>query len=164
MRWMTKTLPSLSEISRSRARVLLLWLTAVTGSLIALPSYAMPSMKSKDFEVVYASGAANDKCIIDEAYLSSVWDAQLLRARIKNEYRDLALGWLWIKVDCTPLNNNPENFIYDIDVVWTWDVDQDKSAEILLSGSYGVGSEDRIKQSVEDEINDAITEYLKANL
>ena len=121
-------------------------------------------MKSKDFEVVYASGAANDKCIIDEAYLSSVWEAQLLRARIKNEYRDLALGWLWIRMECSPLNNNPEKFIYDIDVVWTWDVDQDDAAEILLSGSYGFGSEDMIKQLVEDGINDAITKYLKANL
>ena len=51
-----------------------------------------------------------------------------------------------------------------IDVVWTWKADENLYPEVALSGMYGVGSEDAIKQYVEDRINDAITEYLKANL
>jgi hypothetical protein len=164
MRRMTKTLSLLSQMSRYRARLLLVWLTVLTGSLTALTSYAMPSMKSSDFETVYASGHVEGECIVEKDYLSSVWEAQLLRARIKNQYRDPALGWLWIDVDCGPALHNPDMFIYFIDAVWTWTVGEDLFPELSLSASYGVGSEDQIKKGVEDRINEAITEYLKANL
>ena len=134
------------------------------GSFVALPSHAMPSMKRADFETVYASGQVAGECGVEKEYLSSVWEAQLLRARIKNQYRDAALGWLWIDVDCDRANHSPDMFIYDIDVVWTWKVSGDLFPEYSLSASFGVGSEDAIKKGVEDRINEAITKYLKANL
>lgn len=164
MRQMIKTPSLLSKIAHYRARLLALAITAITGFAVVMPSQAMPSMKSSDFEVVYAGGRVEGECIVDKDYLSSVWDAQLLRARIKNQFRDAALGWLWIDVLCARANHNPNQFVYDIDVVWTWKADENLYPEVALSGMYGIGSEDAIKQYVEDRINDAITEYLKANL
>ena len=70
MRRMTKTLSLLSQMSRYRARLLLIWLTALMGSFVALPSHAMPSMKRADFETVYASGQVAGECGVEKEALN----------------------------------------------------------------------------------------------
>ena len=161
---MTKILSLLAEMSRCRARVLLVWLTVLTGSLIALPSQAMPSMKKADFETVYASGTVSADCFLDQADLSSVWDDELIRARITQKFRNGESGWLWLSVQCFTLESRNDRYVYNIDVNWTWKANDEAWPNHFLSGTYGIGSDADVKSALRAVVSDAVTKYLKANL
>ena len=161
---MTKKLSVLSHMSRYRTRVLLVWLMALMGSLIALPSHAMPPMKRADFETVFAGESVTDECVLDEDYVSSVWDDELIRARIKQGFTNSESGWLWLTLQCFALEGRNDRYVFDIDVNWTWKVSDGEWPELPLGGTYGIGPATDVKSSVREVINSAITEYLKANL
>lgn len=164
VRRMTKTLSLPSDIARCRARLLTLAITAITGLAVVVPSQAMPSMKRADFETVYANAIVSNKCFLDKEYLLSVWEAELLRARIRHEFKSSAQGFLQIIANCFEHSNRPGLYLYDVDVVWKWLDIEGAYPELHLSGSYGIGSEADVKRTLENSVNEAITEYLKANL
>lgn len=161
---MTKALSLLSQMSRYRARLLLVWLTVLTGPLVVLPSYAMPSMKRADFETVYANAIVSDECFLDKEYLLSVWQAELLRARIRQEFKSSNQGFLQVNANCFEESGRPGRYIYNIEVTWSWLATEGVYPKLHLSGSYGAGPEAFVKRIVEDSVNEAITKYLKANL
>ena len=161
---MTKTLSLPSEISLSSARLLLVWSAALMLSFVALPSHAMPSMKRADFETVYANAIVSDKCFLDKEYLLSVWQAELLRARIRQEFKSSSQGFLQVNANCFEESGRPGRYIYNIEVTWSWLATEGVYPKLHLSGSYGAGTEAHVKRIVENSVNEAITKYLKANL
>lgn len=164
MRWISTKCSSLEELIPYRANVLLVWLTAMTCFVMPLQSNAMPPMKKKSFENVYAGTYVDDDCPFTEEEARKVWSGELLRARLRLNFNDGEEGWLWTGVNCDERKGAPGMYIYVISGEWTWKVADEVWPVFVLESTFGIGDRSDILQSMDEVIRDTVTEYLKLNL
>ena len=123
----------------------------------------MPSMKRGNFESVFAASSVDEECPVTKEDVNEIWEAEMLRARLKREYYDGETGWLWIDLNCMR-SPNDKRTIYHVQPSWSW---KDPSGDWVTSISYnnmGIGGERALVDTDKEIIEATVTHYLTVNL